>query len=415
MFTINTHEIIKNRKTIFSTSKNLFPALASKEYFRSVRLKELLMSFCGDESYRKSEEKINRIRWQENEITQSRTIANFIEREGEAVYNKIEEKSNKILREQGFDEEGKPVDWDGELIINPEADLLSDDYVNKMIDDYNEGKEKEKQIELVEIKDNFENPLTSINISIDDVQVKKQKESGREKNAPPKEKREYVKNTIIHIQNSMGIYTINGKSIYSSIKILIAFLLYNNLLKTGALVFYVDGARDLHSAIKAMFKWVPYKVILDWHHLDKKCRVQLSLALRNTKVRNEVLEKVLAYLWLGKVDHAVNVLRQIDKKYIKNEHAIKVLIGYYDRNYSYIPCYALRKKLGLRNSSNVGEKANDLAVSNRQKHNGMSWSKSGSTSLTSVISLKLNNEQFNWLLKGDVDFKLKLKNDKVAA
>jgi len=53
------------------------------------------------------------------------------------------------------------------------------------------------------------------------------------------------------------------------------------------------------------------------------------------------------------------------------------LITYLHRNQACIPCYALRKKLGLRISSNPVEKANDLVVSNRQKHNGMSWSADG--------------------------------------
>jgi len=47
--------------------------------------------------------------------------------------------------------------------------------------------------------------------------------------------------------------------------------------------------------------------------------------------------------------------------------------SYLKRNTPYIPCYAIRKELGLRNSSNIGEKMNGLVVSNRQKHNGMSW------------------------------------------
>ncbi|MDO9535590.1 MAG: hypothetical protein Q7J85_09755, partial [Bacillota bacterium] len=67
-------------------------------------------------------------------------------------------------------------------------------------------------------------------------------------------------------------------------------------------------------------------------------------------------------------------------------------------------CYALRKQLGLRNSSNKGEKANDLCVADRQKHNGMSWSKSGSVALASVISLHLNNEQELWCSKDTLSF-----------
>ncbi len=41
---------------------------------------------------------------------------------------------------------------------------------------------------------------------------------------------------------------------------------------------------------------------------------------------------------------------------MKNPDAIRVLIGYIERNQPYIPCYDVRKQLGLRNSSNIGEK-----------------------------------------------------------
>jgi len=121
------------------------------------------------------------------------------------------------------------------------------------------------------------------------------------------------------------------------LKILMAFLLYNSLLANGVLVFFVDGARDLHSGIKEVFGWVPFKIILDWHHLEEKCKMQLSLALKGREIRNTVLAKVTEYLWVGKVGKAVDVLRHIEDKYIKSKDAIEGLIGYFDRNWSYIP------------------------------------------------------------------------------
>jgi hypothetical protein len=84
------------------------------------------------------------------------------------------------------------------------------------------------------------------------------------------------------------------------------------------------------------------------------------------------------------------------EKLIKNQDVCNNLINYLKRNQPYIPCYAVRKKLGLRNSSNIGEKMNDLIVSNRQKHNGMSWSRSGSVALATLTALKRNKEYVNW-------------------
>ena len=81
-------------------------------------------------------------------------------------------------------------------------------------------------------------------------------------------------------------------------------------------------------------------------------------------------------------------------------------MGYLDRNRLTIPNYMLRAELGLRNSSNRGEKANDLIVANRQKHNGMSWSDIGSASLASVSAIQYNAELDSWLYNRTLSFKL---------
>ena len=57
-------------------------------------------------------------------------------------------------------------------------------------------------------------------------------------------------------------------------------------------------------------------------------------------------------------------------------------------------------ELGLRNSSNRVEKANDLVVAQRQKHNGMSWSTSGSGALAQITALIINDELHSWLNDG---------------
>ncbi|MEW6619218.1 MAG: hypothetical protein AB1422_07765 [bacterium] len=102
--------------------------------------------------------------------------------------------------------------------------------------------------------------------------------------------------------------------------------MHNDLLRKGSLLFFVDGAKDLHSAIKSMFGWIPYRIILDWYYLVKKCEMQLSLGLKNKGIRNEILRKVRGYLWVGKIDHAVNVLRVVEEKDIKSQVAIDCLI-----------------------------------------------------------------------------------------
>ncbi|MDR1486531.1 MAG: hypothetical protein LBT62_00840, partial [Deltaproteobacteria bacterium] len=111
-------------------------------------------------------------------------------------------------------------------------------------------------------------------------------------------------------------------------------------------------------------------------------------------------------LWRGDVDGAIAILNNIDSKKIRNNEKIKQLIDYLNRMRFYIPCYALRKALGLRNSSNRGEKANDIIVAKRQKHNGMSWSREGSSSLAFITCLRKNGELNEWLHNKTISFKL---------
>ena len=90
----------------------------------------------------------------------------------------------------------------------------------------------------------------------------------------------------------------------------------------------------------------------------------------------------------------------------KNQEKIDKLISYLEKNRGSIPCYAIRKRLGLCNSSAIGEKMNDLLVSKRQKNHGMSWSKKGSIALASITAIKRNKESKNWFEKKELEFKL---------
>ena len=139
------------------------------------------------------------------------------------------------------------------------------------------------------------------------------------------------------------------------------------------------------------------------------------MAINGKQVKNQLLSELLAWLWLGKVDQAREILRNVKENTIKNKKELENLINYFDRNRSCIPCYALRKMLGLRVSSNPVEKANDLVVSNRQKHNGMSWSADGSTSLATLTAVRRNSEDRNWLLNHDISFQFDAGAQKSAA
>ena len=130
------------------------------------------------------------------------------------------------------------------------------------------------------------------------------------------------------------------------------------------------------------------------------------MAMKGRHLRNEVLGKLMPLLWYGLVDQAIDYLSHLPEDQIKNPDEQLHLMTYLGKNRPMIPVYAVRRELGLRNSSNRGEKANDLLVAARQKHNGMSWSKSGSVALASVTALKTNKTYKHWFRARKLEFKL---------
>ena len=130
------------------------------------------------------------------------------------------------------------------------------------------------------------------------------------------------------------------------------------------------------------------------------------MALKGRQLRHAVLGELMPLLWYGLVDQAIDYLSDIPEAQIKNQDELLHLMTYLGKNRPMIPVYAVRRELGLRNSSNRGEKANDLLVAARQKHNGMSWSKSGSVALAFVTALKKNKNYKKWFQERKLEFKL---------
>jgi hypothetical protein len=417
---VDTFEIKKGSEKVFSTKRDVFPETGPREHHKTVCFREFALFYPCDEPYRKSARKLNRaLRRKEGQEVRARTMANLVEREGEQIQASVEKKAERILENHGWSTNGSIKHQEKVFESLKEEEVTLDrEKVCRMIEELNRGQEKEKQIDISELHETFEDPhAIKANISIDDVCCKKQKAEGRKKDSSPKEKREMVNNTVAHIQDKESkTYTLNTPTISQMMIIVLAFLLQNGLLSVpGSLVFFTDGARDLRSAIQNIFRFIHFKIILDWFHLEKKCKDLLSMAINGKQVKNQVLTEVLAWLWLGKVERAIKMLQDLSQDQIKNTKELHNLINYLDRNSNCIPCYTLRKKLGLRISSNPVEKANDLVVSNRQKHNGMSWSADGSTSLATLTAVRHNGEDSLWLLKRDISFTFDAATQRPAA
>ena len=366
--------------------------------------------FACDESFRKRTHKLNRVlhRDEKADAVLCRTLANVVEREGEQIQKHLQGRAADILKSHDFSPDGKPLALAQEAFAPPASEaFLPQETVRSKLDELNAGKGQGQQLAFASLHETFEDPSqVKANISLDEVCCKKQKAEGRKKGSAPKVSREMVNNTVAHLQSGAGsTSTLNTASLSPMMLFVLAFLLHNGLMsQAGPVVFFLDGARDLRTAIEQGFGFLSFKILLDWSHLEKKCRELLSLALKGKHIRNLVLAELLAWLWLGQVDTAIQVLRALSAEKIKNPKEIEHLIGYFERNRHCIPCSALRQKLGLRVSSNPVEKANDLVVSTRQKHHGMSWSASGSTSLATVTNLCLNAEQSQWLVNRKIHF-----------
>lgn len=402
-FEFTTHSTFHKDGIEYNTARDLFAELKAKEFYKTTGFKEIAMIYGDTEqSYRKTTELINRIRYQEQDGTPYRTLQENTEKEGTELVDFIAEKSKRILLRNDFTEDGI-YQGHNEAYADNSPDTVPVEKVTKAAEKFRDD------FDVGEMLNNpvcYEDPAKTVNMSVDDVNVKKQKETREKHGSSEKSKRKYVHNTVVHVEKEEKSYTLNGYGIKAVLSFVTAFILNNNL--TGnRFQFFTDGHKTLNETIVKCFSW--YKnigIILDWYHLKKKCKEQLSLGMKGRVFRNQVLERLLPLLWHGLTDKAVALIKETDGSQIKETSAMDKLIEYLNRNKPYIPCYAIRKELGLRNSSSIGEKMNELVVSARQKHNGMSWSRPGSVALASITALKRNGESRRWFEKRELKFKM---------
>ena len=406
----NGHKWVNGTLVEYDSTESFFEKTGSREAFKSDLFKGLTLEIAAMTSFRNCAYILNRMRRADNGII-AMTVRNSVEREGRSIQQCMEEKAATAIDGQGLSvDENSAVAWKetGEKVVKEDFGSsqthIEADIVHAAA----------KRLNLEEGSyDPSDYELAGVNISSDEVGVKRQTQSRPREEGKTQAKR--VENTVIHVEianetdnpkmASSSSYILNSLSVCGAFRLLLGFLCMNGLLGR-TLVFFADGARNLNTAIAAMFGFANIKIILDWYHLRKKMEETLSLICNNRFYRNEMLQKIMPELWRGNVDGAVALLKTIDMGMVKDKGKLDYLIGYLRRVRATIPNYMLRSALGLRNSSNRGEKANDLIVSTRQKHNGMSWSDLGSAALASVSAVLYNNELDNWVKRGTLSLKL---------
>ena len=427
-FRFGTFDVVNAADRVVFSGTTLLPPRQGRQWYQTWGFKELaLLLGATQRSYRKTADYLNRHRRQAVGGTPINTLRDAAEAEGAAVLNFLEKESTRLLKRHGFSAEGTPLSEAaaGSTVESPPATLSRE----KVEEAWREVEERmrKQQMSASHIRQAaqqreavYEDPAETVNIHVDDVCVKEQKERrgtdhkseaagtspspGEEASAKVERKRPMAYNTVARIERAGQGFTLTGRSVLGVLRYVLAFLLRNRLLGQRWL-FFTDGQRSLQNSIVKFFAWQRWmSLILDWFHVGKKCREDLSLALKGREVRNRHLKQIVRLLWYGLVSEAVEYLRNIPPGDIKSRASLERLAGYFERNRPWIPCYALRASLGLPNSSNPVERTNNLVTASRQKKNGMSWSEPGSQALTALSAVVLNGHTTTWIRRRKIPF-----------
>ena len=414
-FEFETFDVHDAQSRIVFRGLDLLPMRTGKQWYQTVGFKEFaLVHGVLDRSYRKTNAAINLHRRQLKGGTPLRTLRDAAESEGEAVCAAIKQETNDALIEHGFTGEGQPLvplasstpDAEPEKLPTQPIEAVQQAWFEISQEMIQRGFTPE-QIATAQprIEDSsapeYESPEHTTNIFIDEVCVKKQKPHRKlvvpTAEQQPDEELKRVHTSVARIEHEGKGFTLVGPGLFTLLRFVLAFLLRNGL-KGNRLRFYVDGQRTLQDTILTFFGWHPaVSLILDWYHVVKKFKELLSMAMRGRELRNAQAKTLLRMLWYGMVDEAITHLRSIESSQIKDQKQIEILIGYLERNRSWIPNYALRRRLDLGNSSNPAERTCNLVASQRQKKNGMSWSTAGSQALSALACVVLNDRTRKWL------------------
>jgi hypothetical protein len=251
-FEFATYRVSQEDSLVYDTAREVFAPLGCWERYEPIGVKELaFMSGVPERSCRQTETRSNRICHQEG-ATGSTTLRTSAEREGKQVMACFERTTTEILPREGCDETGQP--FTPTPFGRHHAAVMSAEQVNEAIDACDLTAD-----ERAEVKRNsvcYEQPMETVNLSIDDVVVKKQK---RHRLCPGEmdEKledeamssgRKYVHTTVAHLQHQEQSSCITGYSVPAVLRVLLGYLLANALMGYR-LQFFVDGHKTLQAAI----------------------------------------------------------------------------------------------------------------------------------------------------------------------
>ena len=347
-----------------------------------------------------------------------RTMTDLCDRHGKEVEEYQERKAKIVLQSYGWNPETGLLQEGAaapEGILPPlkEREETADSRIARLIGDINEKREGRARIPQ-ESKKPYDVELPDeavVEVCLDGVLAKRQSA-----HRPTDEKTERtgqrprVETSVAHIRVNGKRYILTAHDMRGLCVLTLAFLLQSGLLVNRQLILFSDGATEIKDCVDEIFAFCRCHVVLDWFHLRKHCYEALSMTLKsgksNKEMRGQIMGNLMNILWVGNVAGAIEYLMELPSDYVKSEENRQKLIRYLQNKESIIACYAVRRRLGLRISSNAVEKANDLTVARRQKHQGMSWSYHGSWHFAALTALYLNHEDETWHKSASLSFKM---------
>ena len=390
--------------------KKAVKSLRPKQRLRSRSFCELNLRLVSKLSYRETADVLNRVLHRDESVSvKTSTLEDWVESYGESLSEGYMSKAEEILDSYDIDKQSGIISEGASLppsVLNPELPaVIGEKQARHLITEYNRGRDRMTKLKYDDLASGIEEgPGKCCYISVDDIGVRFQKP---ERKGKCKKGRSFIENTVIHIQAEGKQYTLTAIGMDKAFKLLVAFLLENRLMEDYRLVFFSDGATCIRDNIEKHFGFRQYTIILDWLHLEKKCNEFLSMGIKGSKDEKQRIKKELAsILWTGRHQNAICYLESLKKSQVRNAAKIEELKDYIRRKSPNLTCYALRHELNLRISSNRVEKANDLVVAARQKHNGMSWSKNGSGALAVITVTVINGELDRWMTKHRIDYRM---------
>ena len=169
--TFSCHHVRRDGTVLLDTSRAVFPALVGKEWYRTVGFKGIaIVRGALDGSYRHATELLNRIRHQPK-ATPLRTLQDAVEAEGQSANKALDEEARRVLREEGFDETTlMPISKRSAS----ESTRLTPEVVEAALRAVAPDDQTLAAMQRNPVK--YEDPSDAVNVSIDDVLAKKQKE-----------------------------------------------------------------------------------------------------------------------------------------------------------------------------------------------------------------------------------------------